>query len=155
MFIFTAKFNKKKAILIVLLLGILLCAIILFASRHSSTAETAALSAVVKNNDQRVEYLESLGWKIESEPIEEQTVIIPKTFPDVYANYNELQIQQGFDLSEYAGMEATRYTYKVLNYPNEKNMVVADILVYRNEVIAGNIQSVALDGFMTGLKKTV
>ena len=31
-------------------------------------------------------------------------------------------------------------------------MVVADIIVYRNRVIAGDIQSNALDGFMVGLK---
>jgi hypothetical protein len=29
--------------------------------------------------------------------------------------------------------------------------VVADIIVYRNRIIAGDVQSAALDGFMTGL----
>jgi len=48
-------------------------------------------------------------------------------------------------------MEAVRYTYKVLNYPNAEN-VVADIIVFRNEVIAADVQSTSLDGFMHGLK---
>ena len=43
-----------------------------------------------------------------------------------------------------------RYTYKILNYPGEAD-VVADIIVFRNQVIAGDVQSVALYGFMHGL----
>ena len=31
----------------------------------------------------------------------------------------------------------TRYTYKVLNYPNYDGTVYANILVYRNRVVAG------------------
>ena len=43
------------------------------------------------------------------------------------------------------------YLYKVLNHPKETE-VFADIIVYRGRVIAGDIQSAALDGFMNGLE---
>lgn len=155
MFILTAKFSKRKAVVAVLILAVILIAVILIAGkagRKSNARETAALSAVVKNNEQRVKYLNSLGWEVEEEPIEEQKVIIPREFNDIYERYNDLQKMQGFDLSKYGGLEATRYTYKVLNFPDAKGMVVADIIVYRNRVIAGDIQSNALDGFMVGLK---
>jgi len=156
MFILTAKFSKRKAIVAVLILAVILIAVILIAGRagqkKGNASETAALSAVVKNNEQRVKYLNSLGWEVEEEPIEEQKVIIPREFNDIYERYNDLQKMQGFDLSKYGGLEATRYTYKVLNFPDAKGMVVADIIVYRNRVIAGDIQSNALDGFMVGLK---
>jgi hypothetical protein len=155
MFIFTTKFNKKKAVLAVLVLAAILIAIILIAGSADSannSKETAVLSAVVKNNDQRVKYLNSLGWEVEKKAIEEQKVIIPRDFSDVYKKYNEIQISQGFDLSKYGGIEATRYTYKVLNYPDCDSNVVADILIYRNQVIAGDVQSNALDGFMFGLR---
>ncbi|HHT16254.1 MAG TPA: DUF4830 domain-containing protein [Papillibacter sp.] len=155
MFILTAKFSKRKAVVAVLILAVILIAIILIAGKagqRSNVSETAALSAVVKNNEQRVKYLNSLGWEVEEEPIEEQKVIIPREFNDIYERYNDLQKMQGFDLSKYGGLEATRYTYKVLNFPDAKGMVVADIIVYRNRVIAGDIQSNALDGFMVGLK---
>ncbi len=155
MFIFTAKFDKKKAIIAVLLLGVLLCTIILAAgNRDSNPVQTSSLSAVVKNNGQRVDYLSSFGWEIETEPLETQEILIPAKFDSVYEEYNKLQQTQGFNLKNYCGMEATRYTYKVLNYPDssKQNTVVADIIVYRNQVIAGDIQSVSLGGFMHGLE---
>ena len=150
MFIFTTKFNRKKAVLAVVVLAVILIAVILIAGNadkaRSKSKETAALSAVVKNNDQRVKYLNSLGWEVENEALEEQKVVIPRDFSDVYKKYNEIQLEQGFDLSKYGGVEATRYTYKVLNYPDCDSNVVADIIIYRNHVIAGDIQSNAMDG---------
>jgi hypothetical protein len=152
LFIYTAKFSKKRAVIAVLILGIVLTSVILLVgSRHGDSVETSALSAVVRTNEDRVAYLEGFGWKVNAEPIETQNVIIPKTFDGVYETYNALQIQQGFDLSAYGGMEATRYTYQITNYPNSSDQVVADIVVYRNRVIAGDVQSTALDGFMDGL----
>lgn len=152
MFMFTAKFNKKTAILSVLILGIILCAIILLVGNASKSTETASLSHTVKDNDDRISYLKSFGWNVSDHPIEEQTIIIPSDFSDVYSAYNDIQIAQGFDLGKYGGIEAVRYTYEVLNYPNHTERIVADIIVYRNKVIAGDIQSTALDGFMHGLE---
>lgn len=147
---FTAKLNRKK-LFITAVIFILLIAALIFLYSSSSSVETGAFSTVVKNNSQRVEYLNSFGWEVVSEPLEEETVIIPRKLTDVYAEYNEIQRAQGFDLAEFGGMEAVRYTYKVTNYPNENN-VVADIIVFRNEVIAADVQSTSLDGFMHGLQ---
>ena len=159
MFVFTTKFNRKKAVIAVIVLAVILIAVVMIAGSadraDTNSKETAALSAVVKNNDQRVKYLNSLGWEVEKKALEEQKVVIPREFPDVYKKYNEIQLAQGFDLSKYAGAEATRYTYKVLNYPDDDSHVVVDIIVYRNKVIAGEVQSSALDGFMVGLKYSV
>ena len=155
MFILTAKFNRKKAVAIVLALAVLLIVIILIAAntgKHDNANEAAALSAVVKNNEQRINYLNALGWEVDKNALDEQKVIIPQDFTDVYVEYNTLQKAQGFDLTKYGGLEAMRYTYEVLNYPGATGTVVADIIVYRNEVIAGDVQSNALDGFMVGLE---
>lgn len=159
MFIYTAKFSKKKAIIAVLILAAVLCGIIFLAglrqndsSSAADGAEAVTLSAVVKNNKQRVKFLESLGWEVSAEPIEQQDIIIPTDFGTVYDEYNALQLAQGFDLSDYCGCEAVRYTYTVTNHPKGDDSVVADIIVYRNQIIAGDVQSVALDGFMDGLK---
>jgi hypothetical protein len=156
MFIFTTKFNRKKAVIAVVVLAVILIAVVLIAGSagraNSDSKETAALSAVVKNNDQRVKYLKSLGWEVDKKALEELKVVIPRDFSDVYKKYNDIQLSQGFDLSKYGGIEATRYTYKVLNYPDCDSNVVADIIVYRSHVIAGDVQSNALDGFMAGLR---
>lgn len=153
MFIFTAKLNKKRAIIGILLFAVLICAIILVAGiRSAVSTEADSLSAIVKTNEQRVQYLNALGWEVEATPLEEQDILIPREFSGVYETYNDLQKQQGFDLSDYCGMEATRYTYKVTNYGGEE-MVVADLIVCQDVVIAGDIQSTGLDGFMQELKK--
>ncbi len=152
MFIFTAKFNKTRAVIAVIILAAIICGIIFYAGTRSRSSQTGTFEAVVKNNEQRVEYLNSLGWEIDPKPIEEQAIIIPRSFTDVYMEYNDLQISQGFDLSKYGGCEATRYTYKVTNHPDDAKNVVADIIIYRNRVIAGDVQSALLDGFMHGLE---
>jgi len=76
---------------------------------------------------------------------------IPLTFEGVYAEYSRLQTEQGFDLARYAGQEVTRYTYAVENHPRSTEFVFADILVCKGRVIAGDVQCIALDGFMHGL----
>ena len=152
MFVFTAKFNRNKAILMVLALAVLLCVIVLAAgARSSEVTDTGAFSAAVKNESDRTAYLRSLGWEVSEAPIEEQAVLIPADFSGVYSEYNELQVAQGFDLANYSGLEAIRYTYQVFNYPDCNDNIVADILVYHNEIIGGDIKSTALDGFIHGL----
>ena len=49
-------------------------------------------------------------------------------------------------------MEARRYSFRVLNHPSGEENIVADLVVCGQTVIAGDIQSTAMDGFMTGLK---
>ncbi len=146
----TAKLNKRKLLFTFIAIVVLITAILIISIRNNSV-ETGGFSKPVKNNEQRVEYLKSFGWEVDNEPIEEETITIPRNLSDVYGAYNEIQKTQGFDLAEFGGMEAVRYTYKILNYPNEEN-VVADIIVFRNEVIAADVQSTALDGFMHGLQ---
>jgi carbohydrate-selective porin OprB len=153
--VITAKFDKKKLIIAALLILIAVVAAIVLSLTGSSgknDASTSGISVTVKNNDERVAYLRSFGWQVSSEPIEQQTITIPKSFNDVYSEYNALQLSQGFDLSKYCGLEAVRYTYQVTNYPGQESGVVADMIVCKNKVIAGDIQSISVNGFMAGLK---
>ena len=152
MFIFTAKFSRKKAVAAIIVLAVILCAVILIAGSFSDQQEAGTFTAVVKNNEERCSYLQSLGWDVSEDPIEEQTVVIPQEMSGVYGEYSQLQSSQGFDLSNYKGLEATRYTYQVYNHPESSDNVVADIIVYRNQVIAGDIKSTSIDGFMDGLE---
>jgi len=154
MFIFTAKFNRKRAVAVALALAVILCAIILIAGGNGRSGPDGmvSLSGIARNNGQRVQYLQSLGWEVDENAVDEQEIVIPKTFAGVYEEYNSIQLAQGFDLSQFGGVAATRYTYRVLNYPGYASEVVADIIVFRGEVIAGNVQSTAVDGFMSGLR---
>ncbi len=150
MFVFTLKWNRKIALLIVIAAAVLLCALILAIGAGSGSVGRSD-SPVVKTNEDRVKFLESLGWEVDPMPVSEKIVVIPKEFSDVYNNYNRLQLDQGYDLSQYRGMEATIYTYTVTNYTGYSGNVVADLYVLNNEVIGGDIHSLAIDGFMHGL----
>ena len=153
MFIYTARLNKKliAAVLCLLVLGI--CALLLFLfSGKADTSPVFSFSSVVKTNEDRTAYLNSLGWQVDLAPIDQQEILIPEDFFGVYGDYNELQLSQGFDLRDFAGYTAMRYTYTVLNHPESTEHVVADLIIYRDEVIAGDIQETSLDGFMTGLE---
>ena len=149
MFVFTFKWNKKIALLIVVAVAVLLCAIILSVGAGGSAANISYQK--VKTNDDRVEFLQSMGWEVEQTPVSEKKVVIPKKFSDVYESYNKLQLAQGYDLAQYHGLEATIYTYKVTNYTGYTGNVVADLYVLKNTVIGGDVHSLAIDGFMHGL----
>jgi len=151
MFVYTWKIDRKKLILAIFVILVLAAlAVLLFSGRSEEAASLRTGSG--KTNDDRVSFLVSLGWEVETEPIEDQEVVIPSDFSDVYAKYAELQSRQGFDIRRYCGVKAHRYTYLVKNYPGEASPVVADIIVYKNRIIAGDIQCPALDGFMQGLE---
>ena len=154
MFVVTARLNKKKLVICILILAAIAAVVLVLtgSGRKAQAASLPKLTAKVKSNEQRVSYLQGLGWEISQTPLEEQEVTIPKTFNEIYTSYNELQKAQGFDLTDYAGLRVTRYTYEVRNYPDASDTVVADLLVYKHKVIGGDVQSTALDGFMQGLE---
>ncbi|MEG0777387.1 MAG: DUF4830 domain-containing protein [Oscillospiraceae bacterium] len=150
MFVVTMKWNKKVAVLIIIAAALILGGIILAISLGGSGGSDTHAKA--KTNDDRLEFLDGLGWEVEANPIAEKTVIIPKEFSPVYDAYNKLQISQGYDLSEYCGLEAKIYTYSIVNYSGYTGKVVADLYVRNGEIIGGDVHSLALDGFMHGLK---
>lgn len=158
MFVFTAKLDRKKAVAFVVALALLLVGIILLVSLHdggkAKKHEGVTVPLTVSNAEEAVTYLNSLGWQVDSEPLETKELVIPRSFTGVYADYAELQAAQGYPIAEYGGMRATRYTFRVKNYPSGEDNIVADLVVCGQTVIAGDIQSTASDGFMVGLKST-
>ena len=46
-----------------------------------------------------------------------------------------------------------RYVYKVENYPDAVEPVYATLLVYKNQIIGGDITNTAAKGMIHGLKK--
>lgn len=150
MFVVTMKWNKKAAVSLIVLIAIVLSGLILF-SRVDKPSSNG--SQRLDSNESRVGFLESLGWQVDSEPLSEKQIVIPKEFSTVYTEYNRLQLAQGYDLSQFCGMEATVYTYAIHNYEGYVGSVVADLYLCDCTVIGGDVHSLALDGFMHGLKK--
>lgn len=107
----------------------------------------------VKSNDDRIAFLSQFGWEVDPDPAKEETVTIPDEFDRIYTGYNEIQKEQGLDLSRYKRKEVIRYTYNVTNYPEYTERVTATLLVYRNTVIGGDISSADANGFTHGFEK--
>ena len=156
MFVFTAKLNRKKAVLFLIVFALILAAVILAVSFRGTgglpRSQHTPSPAVIRTAGDAAAYLAALGWEVDPEPVEVREIVIPRSFSGVYADYVALQKKQGFPIEQYGGMDAVRYTFKVKNYPTGEKEIVADLLVSGQAVIAGDIQSTALDGFMTGLK---
>lgn len=107
----------------------------------------------IKTNDDRVEFLAQFGWQVKPEAIESIEVTIPEEFDKIFTAYNEIQKQQGLDLSKYKKKGVMRYTYEITNYDGYNGTVYANILVYRNKVIGGDVCSADIKGFMHGLER--
>ena len=64
MLIFTTRFSKKKAVLTVIVIGAVIAALVILAG-HFQKGGNADLPQLT-DNPQRVAYLQSLGWEIET-----------------------------------------------------------------------------------------
>ncbi len=121
------------------------------------TAASTMYSAVAnidfdlgKTNEDRVAFLSQFGWTVEQMPTEEKQVRIPSKFDKIYVRYNDLQKQQGLDLSRYQRKTVTRYTYVVTNYPDYEGTVYANLIVYRGRIVGGDLCSADPNGFVRG-----
>lgn len=107
---------------------------------------------VYSGENDSIEFLSFYGWQVNEKPIECVSITIPQEFDTIYEDYNLLQKEAGLDLKKYKGMRGTRYTYRVLNYPQNVENVRANVIVINGKSVAGDISTVALDGFMHSLK---
>ena len=102
----------------------------------------------MKENADRVAFIESFGVKVKEEPTEEKTFRIPSDFDRIVSGYNEIQKRQGLDLLRYKNKKVTRYTYEVTNFKDTGRAVYVNMFVYRSKVIAVDMSSGGTDGFV-------
>lgn len=101
----------------------------------------------------RQAYLRSLGWEIDPETEAFRTVLVPEELTGIMAQYNKLQLQQGYDLNLHLGETCLQYTYEVTNYADADGKVIVSLYLQDGQIIAADIHSTALNGFMHGLKR--
>lgn len=116
------------------------------------TTETVYRYDKVKSADDAAEFLTQFGWTVDAGSVETANVTIPAEFDKIFAGYNEMQKAQGLDLSKYKRKSVTRYTFTVTNYRDYDGTVYANVLVYRNRVIGGDICSADVSGFIHGFE---
>lgn len=150
MMVMTAKVDFKKVLIILGVVALLIIGVILLFGGGDDAAATSA--AAVSNNDARVKFLTDFGWDVTTSPAESSQVRIPENSSEVYDRYNQLQKSQGYDLTSYAGKNVMRYVYKINNYPGATEPVYATLLVYKNQVIGGDVTDTAANGQVRGFK---
>ena len=140
------KYSRRRLLGV---LWLLLLAFLGFLLLRSCGSDRTAAAAT---NEQRVAYLNSLGWQVEPEPVKTQQVTVPADPSEVFLRYNELQVSQGYDLLQYSGEELTRYVYRITNYPDEAGVYYATLLVKDGQIVGADVASSAKTGVMHGLK---
>lgn len=150
MMMMTAKVDLKKIVIGLVAAAAVIVALILLFSGGGNAEETSA--GAVTNNDARVQFLKNFGWDVDNSPTESSQVKIPEESTEVYDRYNALQKSQGYDLTPYAGKTVMRYVYKVNNFPGATEPVYATLLVYKNQVIGGDVTDTAAKGVVQGFK---
>lgn len=149
MFVKTIKIKK-----IARALGIILVALIIaLAAVYVFNRVMAPSGTTLSSEAEQKEFLKQLGWEVSPEPIDIRSVIIPEEWNDIYAEYNKLQLQQGFDLDKYRGKNAQIYTYEVYNYGDSRPNIVANLIICDSKLIGGDVCCTELGGFMQGLAK--
>ena len=162
MFIYSLRASTVKLVGIVCVALTVLITLIAFVPTYAVSSQTGATPEdtevsysydKVKSAEDAVSFLSQFGWQVSAEPVECKRVTIPSEFDKIFAAYNELQKEQGLNLSKYKNKEVTRYTFAVTNYPDYQGTVYANVLVYRNRVIGGDICSADVSGFVHGFEK--
>lgn len=149
MFVLTAKVSKTKiAAIVTLIIAAVVLAVILLAAKSDRPKEENG-----DTNERRVAFLAGYGWEVNVQPVQTQTVTVPKKDSEVFSRYNELQRSQGFDLTQFAGKTVNRYVYEILNYPGATEPVYATVFVYEGKIIGGDITDTAPEGMMHGFQR--
>ena len=127
-----------------------LLAVVTFGLSGHQDALRAQAAAVGGDDARRVAYLQELGYETEPKWTQVREIALPKEFDEAFSDYNELQLQAGFDLSPYRGRRVKCWTYTVLNYPGFEG-VQAHLYEYNNRIVGGDISSALAEGFRHGL----
>ena len=156
MLVYSVKASTLRFIATMALSVAVLIALILFVPTYGEESketikETVSYTKVGSAAD-GAGFLSQFGWTVDEKVLAEEDVRIPAQFDSVFAGYNELQKQQGLDLSRYKRKKVTHYKYVVTNYEGHDGTVWANLLVYRGRVIGGDICSADPDGFVKGFE---
>ena len=157
MLMYSFRFNRKlrrSTLLILLLLTVMAAGRVVLNLLPGGAVETSVpiRREYAKTEEQRQQFISSLGWQTEPQPAEAIEVVIPKKFDETYLKYNEIQKQQGLDLSRYAKKTLTRYTYTVTNYEGYEGTVYINLLQHRDRIVGCDICSADPAGFVSPLK---
>lgn len=157
MFVYSLKASTVKFFGVLSVALVALITLIAFVPQYDGSIPTSGNAAginydKIKSNDDRKDFLKQFGWEVSDEPCEVREVVIPEQFDKIFGGYNEIQRAQGLDLAKFKKKTVKRYTYEVKNFEGYDGTVYANVLIYRNRVIGGDICSADRGGFVYGFE---
>ena len=141
--------TRQRMALMSLALGLVIGSALLLAGCFGGDKEAEIVTA--STNEERVAYLEALGWQVEPQPIETLDLQLPEELEGEWDAYAKLQKGQGLPFSEFAGQAVKRYTYTVTNYPEIPQGVQANLYLWGDQIIGGDVIFTGQGGFQTDL----
>lgn len=158
MFIYTVRGSVVRFLALLCLTATLLLGVGVAADANWQVPQNEAVVQTISytkvgTDEGRLSFIKSLGWEVTGEVVESESFTLPETFDRVLLGYNEIQKDQGLDLSRYRKKRVTRYTYELTNFDGYEGKVYLNLIVYRGKVIAGDVSSADPMGFVQGLEK--
>ena len=138
------KLTKKRALLWVLLSAVVIVGLI--ALRWNAGRDN--LSTL----EGRLKFISELGWEADAASETHQGVLIPDTLDGVMAEYNAMQLEQGYDLNTHLGERCEQYSYVLTNYPDSATVYIT-LYVQGRQLIAGDVHTASINGFMHGIER--
>ena len=124
MFVYALRANTLRFFAVIGIALIALVSLILFVPGYEITTTSSIMAEKesirydkIKTEEDRIGFLAQFGWETSGAPTEQTDVTVPAEFDKIMKSYNEVQKQQGLDLTKYKGKTVTRYTYEITNYP--------------------------------------
>ena len=133
--------TRRRMALLSLALGMVIGSALLLAGCFGGEKEPEIITAATP--EARVAFLEGLGWQVEPQPIE--------TLENEWADYAKLQKGQNLPFAEFTGQAVKRYTYTVTNYPDIPQGVQANLYLWGDQIIGGDIIATGQGGFQSNL----
>jgi len=155
MFIYSVKGSTVKFFALIIATIALLGAILFFGNTNAVAASVGVDISLggMKTNEDRLEFISQFGISVAGEAKESESFAVPEKFDRVLSEYNEIQKQQGLDLTKYKNKKVTRYTYSVGDYEGYDGEVNVNLIIYRDTVIGCDISSAEPSGFVKPLIK--
>lgn len=155
MFIYSVRSSTVKFFVLIAATLAVLAGVLVFGSGAAVAASVGADIKLggMKTNEDRLEFINQFGINVVGEAKESESFAVPETFDRILSAYNEIQKQQGLDLTKYKNKKVTRYTYTVNDYEGYDGEVNVNLIVYRDTVIGCDVSSVRPDGFIKPLIK--
>ena len=139
-------FSRKKALLLVLAVAAVL--LVLIGLKSLFYGKGPDLDSI----EGRLAFVEELGWEVDAGSEEFRTVKVPEKLEGIMGQYNKMQLAQGYDLSLYLGQTCQQYSYQLTNYKDCPEPVFITLYILDGQLIAGDIHTNSINGFMHGLK---